>query len=279
MNPAQRTHARTAPNPHQHYNHTSLPTPFKLPSAAALKVEIALSGSLATSTAKKYGYGVATFERFCDTIGIPPSQRFPASEDLLCAFAANGVREKAESTIRNSLSAVKAAHIRRGLQWHGGPRLALVVKGVTNLAPLSSKATQRPPVTASMVSTLVTASNLATPLDAAILATAAVALWGQARLGELLPESKTTPLTHLPRLTDLKPLSTTRLSRTLHLPYTKVKRSQGDHKPVRPRQPSSNHREPSPGQQPFRFRPALQLCSNPWPSPHPHQSCFPPAMQ
>lgn len=227
MNPAQQPHAR-AIAPNQYINHAPPPAPFKLPTAAALKVEMALSGSLATSTAKKYRYSVAAFERFCDAIHIPPLQRFPANEDLLCAFAANGVREKAESTIRNALSAVKAAHIRRGLRWHGGPRLALVVKGVANLAPPSSKAAQRPPVTADMIATLATTANLTAPLDAAILATAAVALWGQARLGELLPESKATPLIHLPCLANLKPLSATRLSRTLHLPYTKVKRNQGE---------------------------------------------------
>lgn len=74
------------------------------------------------------------FERFCNTIRIPSLQCFLASEDILCAFAVDGVRQKVESTIHNALSTVKAAHIPQGLQWHSGPHLALVIKGVTNLA-------------------------------------------------------------------------------------------------------------------------------------------------
>lgn len=133
-----------------------------------------------------------------------------------------------ESTVRNALSAVKALHIRGGVVWNGGPRLELVIRGVANCAPTWSSLPERPGVTAEMLGILPIHLDLQDPKDATILAVANTAFWALARLGELLPESESASLDHLPKRADLRPVSQSGLSRSIHLPYTKVKRGKGE---------------------------------------------------
>lgn len=72
--------------------------------------------------------------------------------------------------------------------------------------------------------------NPALPLDAAVLAAADTALWGQARLGELLPGSeKYHDPRFYPSVGDLLPLSASRKSRKLHVPWTKTTKFDGAH--------------------------------------------------
>lgn len=208
---------------------SAAPTPrSELPAHVSHKIRLALVSSIAPSTARKYKYSVAAYLKFCDNLRIEPSQRFPASEELLCAFAASRIGEVSESTVRNALSAIKAVHTRYGLHWSGGSRLNLVVRGVTNLAPATSAKPDRPGVSAKMLELLAIHLDVQDPRDAAVLAAANTAFWALTRLGELIPDSKATPLSHLPTRGDLRPVSRSGLSRVIHLPYTKTKRGKGE---------------------------------------------------
>jgi hypothetical protein len=78
---------------------------------AKAKIQHALEHAWADSTIEKYSQGLEAYHRFCDKQQIPASYRLPASEELLCAFAAARVGEIAGSTARSAVAAVKAWHV------------------------------------------------------------------------------------------------------------------------------------------------------------------------
>lgn len=201
---------------------------LKLSPATMANLERALDGGIARSTAQKYDGAVREFNSFCDSEAVPLEQRLPASELLLCAFAARYVGLHAESTIRSSLLGLRSLHINHGFEWQGGPRLARVLRAARLHAPPSSKRPLRPPATAQLVAKIVIGLSLSDPFDAAVAAIITTALWGMARLGELIPDTNHPKNTSVfPTRQDLGPLSHSRKSRTLHLPYTKTTQVDG----------------------------------------------------
>ncbi|CAE7229144.1 unnamed protein product [Rhizoctonia solani] len=98
--------------------------------------------------------------------------RLPANETVLCAFAAAHARMTAGGTAANRIAALKTYHAMVNSPWRGGPRLAYVLKGVTNLAPNSSKKPPRPPISADMIEFLHDNLNLDSPEDASTFAVA-----------------------------------------------------------------------------------------------------------
>lgn len=207
--------------------HPSSLSGLQLSSRAQAKLQRALSGSLADSTSKKYDYALANFLAFCDTENIPAAARLPASEDLLCAFAANNVGLHSASTARNAINAVRAWHLAAGVSWLGGARLSKVLKGVENLAPPERPA--RPALSVEMLATIVSGLDPTNKLDMAVAAVATVAFWGQARMGELLPTVRNpTNMKAFPTRRHLSEVSATSMSRSLSLPFTKTKRWLGD---------------------------------------------------
>ena len=145
--------------------------------------------SWAKSAVKRYSSSIRQYIRFCDMEGIPEHLRFPADEFVLCAFTASSAGIYARSTPRNQLSALKAWHVAHNLSWNGSSRLRYVLNGVHNLTPRGSKRPPRPPVSAKMIIELIQHLDFNSPLDIAIATCAAMAFWGQCRLGELLPSS------------------------------------------------------------------------------------------
>ncbi|KAJ7512573.1 hypothetical protein B0H11DRAFT_2151964 [Mycena galericulata] len=197
--------------------------------AAEAKIQRALQHAWAESTVQKYSSSLEAFFRFCDKEKVAKEQRLPASEFLLCAFAASRVGEVAGVTARGAIAAVKAWHIMNDAAWNGGLRLRYTIRGVNNLAPASSKQDQRPPVTAAMLDILEAELNHDDPSDAAVFAAACCAFWGQARLGEILSNAQGSfKAGTIPTAADLKPPSTRAGSRVLRLPYTKTKGARGD---------------------------------------------------
>jgi len=92
-----------------------------------------------TNTLNKYGSGVEHFIAFCNRENIPAHLRLPASEHLLCAFAASSTGHRAGDTISSDLSAVRAWHIINNAPYMGGLQLKYTIKGARNLTPKSSK--------------------------------------------------------------------------------------------------------------------------------------------
>jgi hypothetical protein len=185
-------------------------------------VNYALEHAWAPSTRAKYANGIQHFISFCNREKIPHSMRLPASEFLLCAFAADSIGLKAGGTIKNDIAAVRSWHIKNNAPWHAGLRLSYVLRGANNLTPATSKRAPRPPISADMLSVLHDNLSLSEPLDSAVFFMATAAFYGQIRLGELLPDSKLKSAPeHFPSLSDAK-LPNARGSRKVHLPRTKT---------------------------------------------------------
>jgi hypothetical protein len=186
-------------------------------------VAMAIQGGWAASTLKRYSGTIELFIQFCDAERVPSHLRFPADEFVLCAFAASSLGIHAGGTSRSRISALKAWHTAHNMEWKGSARLQYVLNGVRNLAPESSKRPPRPPISARMLSQLVEALDLNSPLDATIAACAATAFWGQCRLGELLPVSSSPYLSPpLPTRSDFKRSLRDPRSCILFLPRTKT---------------------------------------------------------
>ena len=187
------------------------------------RVTRAIKNGWAKSTVKRYSSSIKQYIRFCDMEGIPEHLRFPADEFVLCAFAAASAGVYARSTPRNQLSALKAWHVAHNLNWNGSSRLRYVLNGVHNLTPRGSKHPPRPPVSAKMIIELIQHLDLDSPLDIAIAACAAMAFWGQCRLGELLPSSLIVLLSMLfPLRSSLRRSTRNPKAHIVRLPHTKT---------------------------------------------------------
>lgn len=187
----------------------------------------ALSSSLAPATMAGYNTNLKKFFDYCDDRKIPPALRLPASESLLCAFAASLAGKYAHTTANNHISAIRAWHIMQDVPWSGGKRLQYILNGVRQEAPPSKPA--RPPVTREMLEALHTHLSPEIPLHAAVLGAADTAFWAQARLGELLnkEENQFDAKTTLKR-EDLRAPSQDNDTVTLNFPFTKTKGFAGD---------------------------------------------------
>jgi hypothetical protein len=193
------------------------------------KLNSTILAAWAPNTLEKYRLGVARFVYFCTEQRVASEFQLPASEFLLCAFAASSAGVRSGSTIRNDISAVRAWHIVSNVPYFGNLRLNYTLKGVENLTPESSKRPPRPPITLNMLHILYENLNLMDPLDACCWAAAVTAFWGQARLGELLSkcQSKFSPGT-VPTPLNVSHPPGNRDAVKLHLPFTKTKGHRGE---------------------------------------------------
>jgi hypothetical protein len=162
--------------------------PILTPRARAL-IRAAIHNSLAPATLRSYRTTIRQFQQLCDREGIPPHQHTPTPEIILCAFAADDFERLSGSTTRNKIAALKAWHGSNNWPWFGGDRLKRVITGVHNATPTSSIQPKRPNISIHILSTLTDHLNHNSGFDAAVLACACTAFWGQCRLGELLPYS------------------------------------------------------------------------------------------
>lgn len=216
------------PHARIHLTHKRVPQnstlPFITPNLAG-KINTALQNSWAPSTLKTYRRAVAQFLHFCAREKIPQHLQTPTPEILLCAFAADNLGQTSGSAARNKIAALKAWHLTNNWPWNGSDRLSRVLNGVHNLTPASSIRPKRLPVSLQALETLTLYLNWSDPFDAAVIACACTAFWGQCRLGELLPSSSSHLSTHsLPSRNSLRHTTTNHSAWILHLPTTKTHR-------------------------------------------------------
>ncbi|KIJ09321.1 hypothetical protein PAXINDRAFT_87622 [Paxillus involutus ATCC 200175] len=205
------------------------PATPSLSSSSLARVNHALDHAWADSTLSKYRNTVTQFLSFCDSENIPTGFRMSASEHLLCAFAASRVGLLAVDTVRNHLAALKAWHIYNNKPWMGSTRLRYVLNGVANLASSSSKKPPHPPISRSMLVLLANHLELSNPLDSCCFVAACLAMWAQARLGEILsPWENSFKPTFVVCRSHLLPPFNANGSRKCHLPFTKVAKSRGE---------------------------------------------------
>jgi hypothetical protein len=187
-----------------------------------------LTSAWSDSTLKTYKEGIEAFRRWCDISGIPEGDRLPTQEALVCNFIADSAGRISGSSLRNYLSGLKVLHIYHGLPFPHSDRIKYLMKAAMDLTPESSRKGPRAPVTLMDLELLGENLSPSSPLDCAVLAAATTAFWCQARLGELLPNSRSAQaLQFTPRCVHLDTPSTAKGSRRLHLPWTKTTRWQG----------------------------------------------------
>jgi hypothetical protein len=187
---------------------------FAIPPDLQEKIDCAVASAWAPSTRRLYNSAIARFLTFCNSLGVPPPLRLPAAEDLLCAFTASSLGLRSSSSIRNDLSGIRAWHMFHGAPYKGGGRLSLVLRGLESHSPPSSKRPQRVPISTLMLHKLYEGLCLDDPFDAACLAAALIAFWGQSRLGEILPDKcDNAPTSLYPAYSDLQAISPTGASR------------------------------------------------------------------
>ncbi|KAJ7599190.1 hypothetical protein C8J56DRAFT_725307, partial [Mycena floridula] len=156
----------------------------------------------------------------------------PAHEDLLCAFASSFIGIWGAATVQAKMRALKKVHLWKGLTWHGGAKLDAILSAVRKKAPASSRKEKRLPVTHAML--LLLASGLCiftNHLDACVFMVACVSFFCQLRLGEILHSARAVdsfdPNIN-PLFRHLKPPSTSRGTRILHIPFSKTMLERGD---------------------------------------------------
>ncbi|KAI3998239.1 hypothetical protein K525DRAFT_182119, partial [Schizophyllum commune Loenen D] len=185
----------------------------------------------ADSTSKKNDRAVQHFLRFCEVEGVPTAHRLPASEATLCRYASTAAGVLGASAARSRLNAVRAWHIGNLVPWAGGIALQHVLRGVKNMAPVTSRLKKRPPVTKKMLELLASDLNWRSdPIDAATLYVATASFYGQLRLGEILPPAKDINrfrADRLPSACDVETINNIG-SHIIHLPWTKTKGVDGE---------------------------------------------------
>lgn len=206
-----------------------LPTPREQDDILSQRINATLANSLAKATNTNYSHAVRAFEKFCSEQDLDISRCFPADEFYLCAFAASLSSNYSGTTANSLVAGLKAWHTMHNMTWHGSPRLQMVLRGVDAMAPESSKRPIRAPVSLEMLRLLDRHLSHTDPFDAAVLAAALVAFWGQCRLGELLGSSrlKHDPSKYPSRSSLSGPISQ-QGSRELLLPSTKTHRVTGE---------------------------------------------------
>ncbi|KAJ6562871.1 DNA breaking-rejoining enzyme [Mycena vulgaris] len=192
-----------------------------------------LGASVDKKTHGTYGSGLLRFNHFCDLHNIPEDQRMPASESLLSIFISSyGAGHVAGGTVSTWLAGLQLWHAVNHAPWHGDALLSRTRKGVSKLAPPSSRRLPRDPVTFNHMTALRASLDLSNTRDAAIWAAASTAWRDCARIGEILIDSpsKFDPTRNVTRGCPKKRGVASNEHKFLRfkVPWTKTKRAAGD---------------------------------------------------
>jgi hypothetical protein len=149
-----------------------------------------LAASVERDTRGSYAAGLLRFNHFCDLNNIPEAQRMPASEALLSIFISSyGAGHVASGTVSTWLAGLQLWHAISFAPWHGDALLKRTRKGVSKLAPPSTRRLPRDPVTYNHMTVLRAGLDLSNTRDSAVWAAACTAWRDCARLGEVLVDS------------------------------------------------------------------------------------------
>ncbi|KAJ7103676.1 hypothetical protein C8R43DRAFT_907024 [Mycena crocata] len=110
------------------------------------RLEDVMSFAWAPGTLEVYGSGLLIFHVFCDSKGIPESQRSPASDLLINSFVATLAGSYSGSTLANYYYGVRAWHVLHSIPWSiEQAAIDALLKAASTLAPSSSKRKKRLP--------------------------------------------------------------------------------------------------------------------------------------
>ncbi|KAF8596950.1 hypothetical protein BDV93DRAFT_401423, partial [Ceratobasidium sp. AG-I] len=126
----------------------------------------------AKGTLANYQSAVHMFTKFCDIHGIHQYLWLPADEFVLCTFAASLAGDFSCSYANSIFAGLKTWHTIHNANWKGGPRLQLVLCGVTRLAPTSSWKEPHRLITPQTLDKLHAGLDLNSAFNTSVLATA-----------------------------------------------------------------------------------------------------------
>lgn len=202
---------------------------FPLSSSSAAKVDLVLSHAWVDSTTSRYQASLEAFLLFCNSERVPASLHLPASNDLLCAFAASKIGSVGAGTVQGYLAAIKAWHVLSNKPWLGGACLRYILNGIANLAPVFSSRPPRPPISRASLILLTRGLDLSSNFNACCFAATCTALWAQLHLGKILsPWEKSFLKGNMVCRAHLQPAFNANGSHKCHLPFTKVAKSHGE---------------------------------------------------
>ncbi|KAJ6625158.1 hypothetical protein B0H10DRAFT_1639138, partial [Mycena sp. CBHHK59/15] len=92
-------------------------TTSSIPEADLARTTNVLSYGWADGALETYGSGLLLYHCFCDSHGIPKTQRALASADLIATFAAAAAGNYTTKTVKNYAAGVRAWHILHGVTW------------------------------------------------------------------------------------------------------------------------------------------------------------------
>ncbi|KAJ7202366.1 hypothetical protein GGX14DRAFT_301487, partial [Mycena pura] len=166
--------------PYSFHSMSSLAARF--PAEIIRKWRDVVLASVEEDTRGNYGAGLLRFGHFCDQHRVPELSRMPASEGLLSMFIASyGAGQVSAGTVASWLSGLQLWHQLNGAPWHGGEILWRTKKGVSKLAPPSSRRPPRDPVSRQHMFVLRKYLDLGNTFDAAVWAAATSSWKGCAR--------------------------------------------------------------------------------------------------
>ncbi|KAF5372848.1 hypothetical protein D9758_001476 [Tetrapyrgos nigripes] len=107
----------------------------------------AIAGSVVSETRRRQQLAVTEFAVWANDMGLHPDEVLPASEAILCEFAASFLGRRAGGTVKAKLSALKTWHLNLGFKWNGADLLRRALTGIDRQSPASSHRPERPAVT------------------------------------------------------------------------------------------------------------------------------------
>ena len=161
---------------------------IQLPAALQDKIILQVKSSWSESTFQTYNSAPATFFDYLDQMLIPPTLRFPTSDQVIASFLSHYAKLSSASYLRNCLSAIRAYHILCFAPYNPSLLSTQALLAATRNSQPCSK--QRPPITIDLIQGLRRSLTLTDSFDRAVWAAATTAFWCQCRLGKLLSTKK-----------------------------------------------------------------------------------------
>ncbi|KAJ4499666.1 hypothetical protein C8R41DRAFT_814741 [Lentinula lateritia] len=229
-------------------NLTAIPS-HSAPTRLSARARKLINASVTSKTQNRKRNNIVKFLDWAYQQHLHARDILPASEVILCEYAAKFGGKLAGASVKAKLSAIKGWTVTKGYAWQGGDWLRKVLAGVERSAPPSSFRPEREPVKKSHLSILHAELDLTDKngLDCCIAAAADLMFYSQLRAGEILPTNSSLVRYNtksMPRVCDLsKPTSSG--SKQLFLPRTKTSQQRGEKVMVPVQQGSTNELTPS----------------------------------
>ncbi|KAJ7585654.1 hypothetical protein C8J56DRAFT_1004824 [Mycena floridula] len=138
------------------------------------------------STLETYGSGLLLFHVYCDTWKVKEEHRAPATYAVLQTFLTAMAGSYSGSTAANYFHSIRTWHIIHSVPWiidHN--KFQVLLKGVNNLTPASSKQKKRAPHTISFMAAIYSQLDLSNNFDVSCYSALTSLFYGTGRVSEV----------------------------------------------------------------------------------------------